>query len=130
MIRRPLTAKAAKQIAEMYRAGAYRTEICAAVNVSMRTVNRVIRSQKIKRKALLIKPALAHRCPICGSTVLTNICVKCEIEKQPGRAKGKSSNKRKLNVPVILGVDLSGDEYARYLDVRNRIGLPQLVCTE
>ena len=130
MIGRALTEAEKDQIAEMYIIGFRRAVISDSLNVSMNTVDRVVRSRKIKRPLVRTKPAPPHRCPTCGGIIMTNVCLKCQIEKIPYKFEAESKCKRKVKVPAVLGVNLTGDEYARYLDVRNRIGLPQLAYTE
>ena len=130
MIGRALTEAEKNQIAEMYTIGFRRAVISSTLNVSLNTVDRVVRSRKIKRSLIRTRPEPPHRCSTCGGIILTNVCLKCQIEMIPCKLEAESKCKRKVKIPAVLGVNLTGDEYARYLDVRNRIGLPQMACME
>lgn len=59
---------------------------------------------------------------------MIEICLKCVIDSIPRHWKSEKSDT--VKAPAVLGVNLSGDEYARYLDIRNKVGLPQSVYTE
>lgn len=75
---------------------------------------------KKKKNKLTFKKAKPHRCKKCGVTVVTNVCVACEIKKLARNLK------RSYPKVTDFDLELEPEQYARYLEVRHSLGLPLL----
>lgn len=107
------------KLVDLYKRGVSCQEITEIFSIPWAAAESVIHKHHARRPDSYNPNKRSHRCPECGALIHTKVCRACALKKRPCVRQCRE------NVPDV-GVNLHGDDYARYLEVRNRLRLPSV----